>query len=318
MAAATAKTYPNAIAGGIDLGGTKIEARLFGAGYQSLEATRFPTPTDTVETFLQALSKAIRWLEETSGRGSRLPIGIGLPGIINPFNGAAMAANIPVTGLDLPAAIARKIGRKIPLINDGQAFALSEAHGGAGLGARSVLGLIMGTGIGAGHVLDGALPYRRNIAGIEAGHLGLPAPLLERHGLPIRPCGCGRKGCFETYLAGPGLRRICQHKLGHALPPEDLGAAVANGDPAATGVLEIWAALAAELLLTLHLTLDPDCIVLGGGLSQLPQVTDHLARAFTRVRLGPMALPDLRLAAHGDSSGARGAAILAVQEAAKE
>ncbi|MER5172839.1 ROK family protein [Thioclava sp. GXIMD2076] len=306
-----------AISGGIDLGGTKIEARLFGPGYQSIDSLRIPTPRGSFDSFLRALAKQIHWLEAQSGRGGKLPIGIGLPGIINGETGEAMAANIPITGVDLPAALTRTFGRALPLINDGQAFALSEAHGGAGLGAQSVLGLIMGTGIGAGHVLGGAPPYRRNIAGIEAGHLGIPAHLLARVDLPLRSCGCGKKGCFETYLSGPGLSEICRLKLGHPITPKDLGQAAEAGDPAAQSVLQIWAELMAELLLTLQITLDPDCIILGGGLSQLPDVTRHLTRAFATRRLGPMALPVLRLAAHGDSSGARGAAILAVQQAAR-
>lgn len=322
-----------AISGGIDLGGTKIEARLFGPQLETLELRRCPTPTADFDSFIAALAEQVRWLESRAEARNALkspadhgplPVGIGLPGLIDPHTGRAFAANIPVTGRDLPGALEAALGRRLPLLNDCQAFALSEAHNdphadphaeaqggqsGAGAGARSVVGLIMGTGIGAGHALDGALPHRRNGSALEVGHIGLPAALLAAQDLPALPCGCGRHGCFETYLSGPGLVRLAERQLGTALPPPELAQRAAAGDAGAEAVLDLWATLAGELLLALQLAHDPDCIVLGGGLSQMPGVDTRLAAALSRSRLGAMQPPEIRLARHGDSSGARGAAL---------
>ncbi|MCA0996742.1 ROK family protein [Alloyangia pacifica] len=310
-----------ATTGGIDLGGTKIEARLFDAQMQTLETRRLPTPAEDFTAFVKALAAQVRWLEETSGLGAALPVGIGLPGLIDPESGLGFAANIPITGQNLPAALTEALGRPVPLLNDCQAFALSEAHGGAGTGARRVIGLIMGTGIGAGLAQDGRAGYRANGSALEVGHIGLPSHALQelrdRLGvdLALRDCGCGRRGCFETCLSGPGLSWLARQYLGAELEPADLAQRAGDGERAAEVVLQIWAHLAGELLLTLQLAHDPDCIVLGGGLSQIPGVELRLAAALERVRLGSMRAPKIAIAQHGDSSGARGAALHALAQA---
>ncbi|SDI55736.1 ROK family protein [Salipiger marinus] len=292
--------------GGLDLGGTKIEARLFSPGLDLLDSRRIPTPTGGLDALLEAVADQLHWLEAASGQGAALPVGMGLPGVIDTGGGPAFAANLPVGGHDLPGALRQRLGRALPLLNDAQAFALSEARGGAGDGAERVAGLIMGTGIGAGlAVLGRALPQIQ-LAALEVGHLGWPARLGDA--LPLLACGCGRSGCFETLLSGPGLSRLAEHRLGVAVPPEDL-AQRASHDPAAEAVLTLWADLAAELLLTLHLAQDPQVIVLGGGLTRLPGLLDRLAAALAPLRLGPLPLPRLALAVFGDASGARGAAI---------
>ncbi|WP_353476609.1 ROK family protein (plasmid) [Salipiger sp. H15] len=297
------------ISGGIDLGGTKIEARLFGPDLETLDMRRTATPTQDFAGFIAGLADQVRWLEDRSGAGKALPVGVGLPGLVDPQTGQAFAANIPVSGHDLPGALADALGRPVPLINDCLAFALSEAHSGAGAGARSVIGLIMGTGIGAGHALDGALPHRRNGSALEVGHIGLPAHALLAHDLPLRDCGCGRRGCYEAYVSGPGLAWLAAQWLGEPVAAPELARRAAEGDAGATAALELWATLAGELLLALQLSHDPDCIVLGGGLSQMPGVEDRLAAALDRTRLGTMRPPVIRIARHGDSSGARGAAL---------
>lgn len=288
--------------GAIDLGGTKIEARLFDAAMQTVATRRVATPQTDFDSFIAALVDQIRWLEVQAGDPA-LPTAISIAGVIDPETGIATAANIPVSGRNIGAALAAACGRTLPLFNDCMAFAWSEAHGGAGDGAASVLGLALGTGVGAGLVLDGRLPPRHAGLAVEIGHLGVPARALERHGLPSWPCGCGRTGCFEVYVSGTGLRNLAAW-AGHDNPDP---AAIAQDE----AVMRIWADLAGEMLYAAQITLDPAVIVLGGGLSNIPGLPARLTDALARHRLGQARLPAIRPAMHGDSSGARGAALLA-------
>lgn len=281
--------------GAIDLGGTKIEARLFDGAMNSVATRRLPTPQDDFDSFIAALDMQVRWLEDQAN-DPRLPVAISIAGVIDPVTGLATAANIPVTGRDIGAALRCVCGRTLPLFNDAMAFACSEAHGGAADGAASVLGLVLGTGVGAGLVLDGRLAPRHAGLAVEIGHLGIPAAALDRHGLQPWPCGCGRTGCFETCVSGTGLRRLAER------------AGTTTDD---AQVMAVWADLAGEMLYAAQLMLDPEVIVIGGGLSNIPDLPDRLTGALSRLRLGQARLPAIRRALHGDSSGARGAALLA-------
>ena len=295
--------------GAIDLGGTKIEARLFGPDMATRDLRRVPTPREGFDAFLAALVGQIRWLEQVSGDPA-LPVAVSIAGVIDPATGVATASNIPVSGRHLGRELTQALGRELPLINDCMAFAYSEAHGGAGEGAETVLGLILGTGVGAGFVLSGDLPPRHAGLAVEIGHLGLPARALARHGLPLWTCGCGREACYENYTSGTGLRRIAEW-AGLADPEPASVAARAGTDAAAGRVMEIWADLTAEMLYSAQLMLDPQVIVLGGGLSNIPGLAERLSAALARLRLGQVQLPEIRIARHGDSSGARGAALMA-------
>ena len=157
-------------------------------------------------------------------------------------------------------------------LKDCRAFALSEAHLGAGQKALSMFGLIIGTGVAGAYVLDGALAPSRSGMGGEVGHMPLPYELIASLGLPLLPCGCGRVGCYETYCSGPGLARLSERILGVAVPGEEL-----SGDDGAQ-VLEVWAAITAHLLDAIALTHDPDVIVLGGGVSNMPDITERLTK----------------------------------------
>lgn len=295
--------------GAIDLGGTKIEARLFDAAMATVETRRIPTPRDSFDNFIAALAGQIRWLEQQADDPA-LPVAISLAGVIDPQTGIATASNIPVSGRGIAKALQAEIGRDLPLINDCMAFAYSEAHGGAGDGAASVMGIILGTGVGAGLVQQGHLPHRHAGLAVEIGHIGMPARALARHDLPIWQCGCGRVACLENYVSGTGLRRLAEW-AGLANPdPEHVAASVAD-DPGAARVMDIWADLAGEMIYTAQLLLDPEVIVLGGGLSNIPDVPQRLTDALTRLRLGNSRLPEIRRAVHGDSAGARGAALMA-------
>lgn len=297
------------ISGAIDLGGTKIEARLFDAQMLTRAMQRIPTPRDDFQRFIAGLSAQIDWLEQQAGDPA-LPVAISIAGVIDPETGIATAANLPVSGQNIGAALLRARGRAFPLINDCMAFAWSEAHGGAATGARSALGLVLGTGIGCGLVLDGRLPHRHAGLAVEIGHLGVPARVLHRHGLPHWPCGCGRDGCFEVYVAGPGLGRIAAHTGLTTTDPAEI-AALSHRDDRARWVMSIWANLAGEMLYAAQVMLDPDVIVLGGGLSNIDDLPQRLTTALKAHRLGNARLPRILRAMHGDSSGARGAALLA-------
>ncbi|SMO43279.1 ROK family protein [Paracoccus laeviglucosivorans] len=297
------------LCGAIDLGGTKIEARLFDAAMAPLDLHRVATPREDFAAFMVALVGQVRWLEAQAG-AANLPVAISIAGLIDPVTGIATASNIPVTGRNLGAELTAALGRPLPMVNDCTAFAWSEAHGGAGDGARSVMGLVMGTGVGAGLVLDGRVPPRHAGISVEIGHLGMPGRALARHGLPLWRCGCGRDGCHENYVSGTGLRRIAEW-AGLSDPDPGRVAARAGEDAGAARVMEIWADLAGEMLYAAQLMLDPEVIVLGGGLSNIACLPERLSASLQRLRLGDARLPAIRRAVHGDSSGARGAALMA-------
>ncbi|MDS9469121.1 ROK family protein [Paracoccus sp. MBLB3053] len=297
------------ISGAIDLGGTKIEARLFDGMMQTVAVKRVSTPREDFASFLAALVEQIRWLEAT-GENASLPIAISIAGLIDPKTGIATASNIPVSGHNLGLALRESLGRGLPMVNDCMAFAYSEAHGGAAEGADSVLGLVLGTGVGAGFVIEGRIPPRHAGLAVEIGHLGMPARALERHRLPIWTCGCGRIACNENYTSGTGLRRIAEW-AGLADPEPQSVASRASADAESARVMQIWADLTGEMIYSAQLMLDPQVIVLGGGLSNIPRLPEMLSEAIGKLRLGQVRLPDIRVALHGDSSGARGAALMA-------
>lgn len=293
--------------GGIDLGGTKIEARLFeGAATETVAVHRVPTPTDSFEALMTALVGQIAWLREAADDPA-LPLGIAVPGLLDTETGESFASNIPTTGRSISGDLRARLGEDIPVVNDCMAFAVSEARGGAGAGHRTVMGLILGTGVGGGFCIDGTPPHRHAGLAIEIGHVGLSARARERHGLPLWTCGCGRAGCVENYISGTGFRNIAEWKMGVRHGAESLGSV-----PGLDAVLEIWADLTGDVLDTLQLMLDPDCFVIGGGLSNLPGVAERLAGSLERQRLGSARMPEIAVARHGDSSGARGAALMGV------
>lgn len=302
------------ICGGIDIGGTKIEARLFSDDLTTVDIRRIPTPKERLDDFIDALAAQVQWLEQLSGDGGELPVGIALPGLVNDRTGRAFTSNLPASGHDIGALLRDRIGRRLPLMNDCQAFALSEANGGAGEGFDTVVGLIMGTGVGAGLTTAGRLARRLNGSALEIGHIMLPAPMVLEHGLPLWTCGCGRVGCFEQYISGGGLAAIGTHRLGLPVRAEEIVAAAIAGEPNYAEVLSEWVNIAAEFLLIIQLAHDPDCIVLGGGLSRIPDLAARLQAPFQALLLGEMQTPAMRTAVHGDSSGARGAAIMATRQ----
>lgn len=297
------------IAAGIDLGGTKIEAQLFDAGWGQAHRRRIDTPKD-YPGLVAAMADQIGWIETLGGKA--IPVGISAAGLINPDTGLALTANLPATGRPFPADIAAASGHEVSYINDCRAFILSEATFGAARGASPALGLILGTGIAGGVVTGGALAPGHAQVGGEFGHFALAAGPVQAHGLPILACGCGRRGCCETLVSGPGLTRLAAHLTGRTLTAEDITERRGQ-DPELGRVWAVWLELAAEMLLTLCHTIDPQVIVLGGGLSRAPGLTADLTAALGRASFAGFRLPEFRLAEGGDASGARGAALAAWQ-----
>lgn len=288
--------------GGIDLGGTKIEARLFDEKLTEQARHRIPTATESYPALLNSIAQQVRWLEEQSKNITA--IGLGSPGLINPRTGVMQTANLPASGQRLAQDISAQVGREITLINDAAAFTLSETRHGANQGHRNIVGLIFGTGVAGGHTCDGYLVPNYNGQNAEFGHLPLPAAFVIQHNLPLLPCGCGLTGCFETYLSGPGLERLAKHLTGQRIPAED----ILTTQP---DVRNAWIDLAAQLIGLITRTHDPELIILGGGLGMTAGLVDKLRDQLPNYTLGGTTLPKIRQAAHGDASGALGAAIYA-------
>jgi predicted NBD/HSP70 family sugar kinase len=299
------------IAAGIDLGGTKIEVQLFDADWQVVDCKRIPTPQDYA-ALVAAVAEQIAWADARAG--GAIPIGLGFPGLTDRNTGLALTANLPTTGKPFLTDINAACGRVITCVNDCRALALSEAVFGFGKGYRTVLSLILGTGVGGGIAVNETLWAGPNDIAGEFGHTPLPAHLVKQFDLPVVRCGCGRTGCAETLIAGPGLSRLAKSLTGRDISPPEL-VKLRAGDPALQRVWDIWAMLTAELLHSLILSVDPDVIVLGGGLSQVDGVATALQSALRTTQLAALSQTPILCAQGGDASGARGAAFAAFHEA---
>ncbi|MBV8914633.1 MAG: ROK family protein, partial [Acetobacteraceae bacterium] len=242
---------------GIDLGGTKTEVAVLGPGGDILWRRRTQTP-GTYPDIIRNMVALVSAVE--SELGARTTVGVGIPGVISPATGLVKNANTQILiGHALVQDLSAALGREVRVENDANCFALSEAADGAGQGARCVFGVIIGTGCGGGIVLDRRiLPGRHRIAG-EWGHTPLPWPRADEYPLP--PCWCGQSGCLELYLAGPGLARSCD-----AADAAEVESRAAAGDSRAIAALEHHADRLARGLAVICNILDPDVVVLGGGL----------------------------------------------------
>lgn len=296
-----------AIAAGIDLGGTKIEAQVFAPDWSVVDRKRIATPAG-YDALVAAVADQIAWATDLAG--GPLPVGIGAAGLVHPQSGLTLTANIAAKSKPFPADIAKAVGHPVTYLNDCRAFTLSEAHFGAGRGHRNVVGIIFGTGIGGGVAIDQQLVEGPSGFAGEFGHLPLPAELVARHALPVRRCGCGRVGCVETLVAGPGIAALAEQVTGRAIAAPDIAATRAT-DPDAAKVWSIWLDLAADLLRTITLHTDPDVILLGGGLSKIAGIAPDLQSALQAQMWDGYTAPQVLLAEGGDTSGARGAAFAA-------
>jgi fructokinase len=297
---------------GIDLGGTKIEvaaldpARWPSAGAIGLRR-RVPTPRDDYAATVGAIARLVHDAERELG--ARGTVGVGIPGTLSALTGRVKNANSTwLNGRPLREDLQAALGREVRIQNDANCLAVSEATDGAAAGAAVAFAAILGTGVGAGIAIRGrALAGANGIAG-EWGHVPLPDPRDDER--PGPRCWCGRNGCIETWLSGPALAADHHRRTGESLDAAAIAARASAGDPACAATLERWLDRLARGLAMIVDVLDPDAIVLGGGLSNIDRAVAELPR-----RLAPRVFSDdLRTrivrSAHGDSSGVRGAAWL--------
>jgi fructokinase len=276
------------------MGGTKIEAIAL-EGAREVRRKRVPTPRGDYEATVDAVASLVRDM----GEGS---VGIGIPGAISQVTGLVKNANSTwLIGRPLKQDLEAAIGREVRFENDANCFALSEATDGAGQGAEVVFGVILGTGVGGGIVLHGKLLRGVNAIAGEWGHNPLPAPGPED--LPLPACYCGRAGCIETYLSGPGLAREHRALTGRQVAPEEIAAS--GGEALRRYEERLARALASVINL-----LDPDVIVLGGGMSNVAGLYTEVPRLWSRHVFSDHVATRLARNVHGDSSGVRGAAWL--------
>jgi fructokinase len=296
---------------GIDLGGTKIEGLALAVDGREIARHRIPTPAGDYDATLEAVAALVARLE--SAAAGRAAVGIGIPGTISPASGLIKNANsVCLIGHALDKDLERRLARPVRLANDADCFALSEASDGAGAGARSVFGVILGTGVGGGLVYDGKLIHGPNAIAGEWGHNPLPWPRLWPQGdeRPGPACYCGRKGCIETFLSGPGFARDHALATGRQVTPEDIVTAAAGGDAAARDSLDRYIDRLARALATVINIFDPQVVVLGGGMSKVAQLYDEVPRHWGAWVFSDRVDTKLRPPVHGDSSGVRGAAWL--------
>ncbi len=286
---------------GVDLGGTKIEVAALDAAGQIAFRRRADTPAayDGVIAGIAALVQAAE-----AALGARASMGVGIPGVISPATGLVKNANSQMLiGHALDRDLADALARPVRVENDANCFALSEASDGAGAGQHCVFGVILGTGCGGGIVVDGKILTGRNHIAGEWGHTPLPWPRADEWPLP--PCWCGQVGCLELYLAGPGLARSCD-----APSAAEAERRAASGDPAAVAALERHADRLARGLAVIANVLDPDVIVLGGGVSNMASLYERVPAMMAQYVFSDVASTPVVRNRHGDSSGVRGAAWL--------
>ncbi|MDF3073320.1 MAG: transcriptional regulator [Alphaproteobacteria bacterium] len=292
---------------GIDLGGTKIEGLALDDDGRELTRHRVATPQGPYEETIAAIVTLVTQIErDTGARGS---VGIGTPGALSPATALIKNANSTrLIGHPLDRDLERALGRPVRIANDANCFAVSEAVDGAAAGAAIVFGVILGTGCGGGIAIDGKAVTGANAIAGEWGHNPLPQPRPEEQ--PGPRCYCGRKGCIETFLSGPGLARDHAMVNGGMLTAEQIVGGAAGGDGACQTSLERYIDRLARALGSVINILDPNCIVLGGGMSNCRQLYERVPAIWSRYifsdHVGTRLLPPK----HGDSSGVRGAAWL--------
>lgn len=287
---------------GIDLGGTKTEIIALQGSDERLRR-RLPTPQGDYQASLQTIVRLVREAEQQLGASGS--VGIGIPGTRSPDHGRIKNANsVCLIGQDLQGDLEGLLQRPVRLANDADCFALSEASDGAGAGADSVFGVILGTGVGGGIVIHGRLLGGPNAIAGEWGHNALPwrGPADG----PTRRCYCGLDDCIETFLSGPGWAA----RSGLGLNAAQLAAAAQAGEPAAQQALQCYSEQLARGLAAVINLLDPHVIVLGGGLSNIAALYERVPPLLVRHVFSDQVNTRLLPARHGDSSGVRGAAWL--------
>jgi len=286
---------------GIDLGGTKIELLALDAVGRQVFRKRVPTPQSGYAATVDAVVALVR--EAETALGAQATLGIGIPGALSRATGLVKNANSThLIGKPFKQDLEARLAREVRVMNDANCFALSEAVDGAGAGAEVVFGVILGTGVGGGIVVRSQVLTGPNAIAGEWGHNPLPLPTAAD--LPLPACYCGRGGCIEAYLSGPALARDHEKATGEKRTPEQI---VAAGSEA---TLARYEERLARALASVINVLDPDVIVLGGGMSNVDRLYGNVPRLWTRQVFSDRVDTRLVRARHGDSSGVRGAAWL--------
>lgn len=294
---------------GVDLGGTKIEAVVLDASDVVCWQRRVPTPRDSYDGTIAAIRQLVRDAE--AAVGEPCSVGLGIPGTVSPATKLIKNANSTwLIGRPFKEDLERALGREVRLANDANCLAVSEAADGAAAGASVVFAVILGTGTGGGLVVNGQLVVGANAIGGEWGHNPLPASADDERPGPV--CYCGRSGCIETFLSGPGLAADYARRTpaSGTVTAEQVVERAAAGEPAAGASLDAWEDRLARSLATVINVVDPDVIVVGGGLSRIARLYANVPARWGRYVFSDRVVTRLVPAAHGDASGVRGAAWL--------
>lgn len=292
---------------GIDLGGTKTEAIGLGTDGEELIRRRVPTRRESYEDVVATVADLVRSVE--AELGTTATVGAGTPGAISPATGLIKNANLTVlNGRPLDRDLSHALDRDVRIANDADCLALSEATDGAGAEKRTVFAVIIGTGTGGGLTVDRGIVTGPNAIGGEWGHNPLPWPTAEEGAGP--DCYCGRRGCIETYLSGPGMAADHERSTAMSMSPPEIVEAARAGEAGAEATLERYADRLARGLATLINVIDPDVIVLAGGMSQIAELYTEVPARWQEYVFSDTVSTPLVPAVHGDSSGVRGAAWL--------
>ncbi|MGD9896336.1 MAG: ROK family protein [Candidatus Methylacidiphilaceae bacterium] len=293
---------------GVDLGGTKIELLVLEGDAREVARRRLSTPTGGYDAILEAVRRLVTEVEAELGLDP-LPIGVASPGTLSEPGGLLKNSNtVCLCGRALRADLEQRLSRPVRIANDANCFALSEAVDGAAKGEAVVFGVILGTGVGGGLVIDGRILSGANGIAGEWGHNPLPWPRPEE--LPGPRCYCGKRGCIETFLSGPGLSSDHERVTGKRLRPEEIVRGAASNDSACEASLRRYEDRLARGLAHVVNLFDPGAIVLGGGLSNLERLYSSVPSLWGRWIFSESIVTKLLAPRHGDSSGVRGAARL--------
>ncbi|BDH46857.1 fructokinase [Salmonella enterica subsp. enterica serovar Choleraesuis] len=294
---------------GIDLGGTKTEVIALGEGGEQLYRHRLPTPRDDYRGTIETIARLVALAEQETGRvGS---VGVGIPGTLSPVSGKVKNANSTwLNGRELDKDLSARLDREVRLANDANCFTISEATDGAAAGAETVFGVIIGTGCGAGIALNGRVHPGANGNGGEWGHNPLPWMTSDELKFAAEtPCYCGLTGCTETFISGTGFTTDYWRLSGERLSGPDIIALTA-GQRLARQALDNYELRLARALAQIVNVLDPDVIVLGGGMSNVDRLYQTVPALMKNWVFGGECRTPVRKARYGDSSGVRGAAWL--------
>lgn len=301
---------------GIDLGGTKIELIVMQGDGSISHRERAPTPKNDYADTLQVLKNLISTASSKAGLPDQLPIGIGTPGAVSLKTGLMMNCNSTcLNNQPLREDLEILTGRAVRIANDADCFALSEASDGAGCDATTVFGVILGTGVGGGIVMNKSLNRGVNAISGEWGHNTLPIDALDQP-LPAlltesrRPCFCGRFNCVETWLSGPAFEKSYRIQTGSKLGAADIVQRYREGDASARAIFDQYLHLLALGLANIINIIDPAAIVLGGGISNIDELYEAIPILLPRYVFSDVIHTQILQAQHGDSSGVRGAAWL--------